>query len=733
MAPTARTQELSKPYKGPESYQTEDADLFFGRDREAAQLVTRILSSRFTLVHAQSGAGKTSLLNARVIPGLERRGWGACRILPQNDPVESVRASVLRYILPHPEAERLSVARAVSALAPDGSDPTINELLKCYDDLKRSDARRRSLVEPVRLPAESADPSDLSPVGPYFCRLLRSGIEVEVFAEHVEAIRLQSFPHVPPGPPITGATRASELLAALSDEAFVRAYTQLLDQLRVSDRSLLVFFRRVVEVYGRRRTRFALVLVLDQFEELFTRFVDPGVAKSGHPVELPDWKLRWEFFEQFEALYKASAGEDAPVNGSKGDGDEKQPEGGDENEPGKGANINGDRSPRHRPRPVLPLRYVISMRDEYIAQMEPIRRFISGGDNYFYRLNLLDKAEARKAIKEPAREFGYTYGDECFDLLTSELTKEGRFIEPAHLQLVCEKLWNAKGREFARLGACDTAGLRERTIKLEVFEHLGGTAGILKSFLHDFLEELTEHERQETLEMLDLLVTPSRTRNILERDRLVRAPFRDTHLRQRLLDRLADRTVVRTEPRLGGYFVEITHEFLIDPIRDANKESLGGDPEYRRYRLTLRMLEYLHGTSIAGGELTLTPQEFAVLHQRRERLLWDGWGAELMLRTAIRTTSDREVLGVWLKAFGEYGVEPTFTTLFPKGGGDALPAGKELLSLAEMRVVNDGDRASVAGSYRNADLMLRSELFWASAAEREDVKFWTRQVQALGK
>lgn len=720
ITPTVRTQELAKPYKGPESYQTEDADLFFGRDREAAQLVTRILSSRFTLVHAQSGAGKTSLLNARVIPGLERRGWGACRILPQNDPVESVRASVLRYILPHPEAERLSVVRAVSALASDGNDPTINELLKCYDELKPRDVRRRSLIEPVRLPAEVADPSDHSPVGPYFCRLLRSGIEAEVFAEHIEAIRLQGFPHVPPGQPITGATRASELLAALSDDAFVRAYTQLLDQLKVSDGSLLAFFRQVVEVYGRRRTRFALVLVLDQFEELFTRFVDPGVTKRKRHDELPDWKLRWEFFEQFETLYKASGVEDAP-------------EGGRDDEPGKRTISDGDKSPRRRPHLILPLRYIISMRDEYIAQMEPIRRFISGGDNHFYHLNLLDKTEARKAIKEPARQFGYTYEDECFDLLTAELTKEGRFVEPAHLQLVCEKLWNEKGRELARLGACDTAELRERAIELEVFKDLGGTAGILKSFLHDFLEELTEHERQETLEMLDLLVTPSRTRNILERDRLVRAPFRDTHLRQRLLDRLADRTIVRTEPRLGGYFVEITHEFLIDPIRDANKESLGGDPEYRRYRLTLRMLEYLHGTSIAGGELTLTPQEFAVLHQRRERLLWDGWGAELMLRTAIRTTSDRGVLRVWLEAFGEHGVEPTFSTLFPKGGGDALPAGKELLSLAEMRVVNEGDRASVAGSYRNAGLMLRSELFWASAEEREDVKFWTRQVLGIGK
>jgi hypothetical protein len=48
--------------------------------------------------------------------------------------------------------------------------------------------------------------------------------------------------------------------------------------------SLLAFFRQLFEVYGRRRTRFALVIVLDQFEELFTRFVDPERRGEGAPA-----------------------------------------------------------------------------------------------------------------------------------------------------------------------------------------------------------------------------------------------------------------------------------------------------------------------------------------------------------------------------------------------------------------------------------------------------------------
>src|SRR6185436_15640970 len=95
----------SKPYKGPESYQIEDGDFFFGRDVQSDQLIAKILSSRLTVLHAQSGAGKTSLLNARVIPGLQSRGWFAVRVLPQNDPIRSTSLTTLHAVLPPPEAE----------------------------------------------------------------------------------------------------------------------------------------------------------------------------------------------------------------------------------------------------------------------------------------------------------------------------------------------------------------------------------------------------------------------------------------------------------------------------------------------------------------------------------------------------------------------------------------------------------------------------------------------------
>ncbi|MCB0205680.1 MAG: hypothetical protein KDH89_12740, partial [Anaerolineae bacterium] len=67
---TAIVPASSNPYVGPRTFARSQSHLFFGRKREARDLLARIISERLLLFYAQSGAGKSSLLNARVIPKL---------------------------------------------------------------------------------------------------------------------------------------------------------------------------------------------------------------------------------------------------------------------------------------------------------------------------------------------------------------------------------------------------------------------------------------------------------------------------------------------------------------------------------------------------------------------------------------------------------------------------------------------------------------------------------------
>jgi WD40 repeat protein len=65
----------NNPYIGPRPYERDDRQNFYGRAREARDLLSLILSERVVLFYAQSGAGKTSLLNTQIVPALENEGF----------------------------------------------------------------------------------------------------------------------------------------------------------------------------------------------------------------------------------------------------------------------------------------------------------------------------------------------------------------------------------------------------------------------------------------------------------------------------------------------------------------------------------------------------------------------------------------------------------------------------------------------------------------------------------
>ena len=63
----------SSPYVGPRAFDEADQAIFFGRDDESRQLAALVIAHRAVLLYAQSGAGKTSLLQASLVPALKRR------------------------------------------------------------------------------------------------------------------------------------------------------------------------------------------------------------------------------------------------------------------------------------------------------------------------------------------------------------------------------------------------------------------------------------------------------------------------------------------------------------------------------------------------------------------------------------------------------------------------------------------------------------------------------------
>jgi YVTN family beta-propeller protein len=67
--------EMRGPFIGPQAFSTTESDLFFGRDDEANMIISLISAHKISLVCAQSGVGKTSIINAKVIPELKKNGF----------------------------------------------------------------------------------------------------------------------------------------------------------------------------------------------------------------------------------------------------------------------------------------------------------------------------------------------------------------------------------------------------------------------------------------------------------------------------------------------------------------------------------------------------------------------------------------------------------------------------------------------------------------------------------
>jgi WD40 repeat protein len=74
-AKPSMSQPGDNPYVGPRTFSRAESHLFFGREREARNLLSLVVSERLVLFYAQSGAGKSSLINTRLIPNLEVKGF----------------------------------------------------------------------------------------------------------------------------------------------------------------------------------------------------------------------------------------------------------------------------------------------------------------------------------------------------------------------------------------------------------------------------------------------------------------------------------------------------------------------------------------------------------------------------------------------------------------------------------------------------------------------------------
>jgi WD40 repeat protein len=90
--------QYTSPYKFLDYFEPEDADLFFGRDREIRRLQLKFHNARLLILHGESGTGKTSLIRAGLIPRLSPESYIPAYVRAWQEPTQAIKEAMVHQL-----------------------------------------------------------------------------------------------------------------------------------------------------------------------------------------------------------------------------------------------------------------------------------------------------------------------------------------------------------------------------------------------------------------------------------------------------------------------------------------------------------------------------------------------------------------------------------------------------------------------------------------------------------
>lgn len=135
------------PYPGLSAFQTKDNTFFFGREDFTEQLKQAVQLRALVAVIGASGAGKTSVINAGLVPWLQRQpGWLISYFRPGTDPFQALASGLVSLLTPKKgETQRLVETRQLAEALQSGRVKLL-DVVKRILEKKNGRATRLLLV-----------------------------------------------------------------------------------------------------------------------------------------------------------------------------------------------------------------------------------------------------------------------------------------------------------------------------------------------------------------------------------------------------------------------------------------------------------------------------------------------------------------------------------------------------------------------------------------------------------
>ncbi len=198
-----------------------------------------------------------------------------------------------------------------------------------------------------------------------------------------------------------------------------------------------------------------------------------------------------------------------------------------------------------------PLRVVVSMRSDFLDRIGEDPRFMEEVSKGFVFLQPPDRVGLREALVSPIEMVGHRFENPAMieEMLDALGTMTGAL---PLLQFAASKLWDARDRQ-------------RRLLTVASYTAIGGISGALATHADDVVAQMNTNAQKLTQRIFRRLVTPERTRAIVELADLYQLAPDQTEV-ARIIDLLvaARLLVVQTRSDAGGGSAEIVHESLID-------------------------------------------------------------------------------------------------------------------------------------------------------------------------
>ncbi len=203
----------------------------------------------------------------------------------------------------------------------------------------------------------------------------------------------------------------------------------------------------------------------------------------------------------------------------------------------------------------LPVHFVFAIREDLLAEMSQLKTALPEIFHHEYRLKRLSLEQAGRAIIEPAKAAGCMWEPALVEKILADL-RDGESVDPPQLQIVCDRLYDARER----------AGF----VSLAAYEKLGTAAQILTNYLERVLQRFNTEDLNLAKELLTALISAEAQRLVLRvaevLARVARQTQQSTERLKHLLEELARARIVRFRNHGGEGWLELAHDFLLPEI-----------------------------------------------------------------------------------------------------------------------------------------------------------------------